>query len=118
MTTITTWTETPRPGRPLRPQDLEERVLRLQMPRGPGRRFRVNRAGPDHLGQCSRRVGLACPGPTPGEGINRGQGLRQQDQSLASDDPGGRVRFVSPCPSTGTTPQVLAGAPQDREKVR
>ena len=53
----------PGPRRPLRPQDPEERVLRLQMPRGPGRRFRVHCAGPDHLGQCSRRIGLACPGP-------------------------------------------------------
>jgi len=72
----------PGPGRPLRPQDPEEGLLRLQEPRGAGRRLRADRAGPDHSGHCARWRGPANFSPTPGPGADRGQGLRQPGQSL------------------------------------
>ena len=67
----------PRSRRPLRPQDPEKGLLRVQMPRGAGCRLRVHRPGHGHPGERPRWGGLARVGPAPSPGTDRGQGLRQ-----------------------------------------
>lgn len=52
MMTTLTWTGTPRTRTPLRPQDSQKRVQRLQKPYGSGRRLQVYYAGGHHSRQC------------------------------------------------------------------